>query len=154
MWSAPVASWCAGRDIVHGVGDGSFRPGDPLTGQQFAKMLLCALGLGDPGRYVNGGWDTRVKADADALGLLNGDGDMCTAQPISRQQAALMANNAYQAAETSQPAGGSSGRSSSSPQTPDEPDETSSGTPATGPANTENPPEQRDENETSMMTDF
>ena len=98
-WSAAVVAWCAEMGIVHGMGDGSFRPDDPLTGQQFAKILLCASGLGEPDRYLGDGWDIRVTEDAGAAGLLDGDPEMCTDRPISRMQASLMAFNAQNAAE-------------------------------------------------------
>ena len=94
LWSAPAVAWCENHDIVHGVGNGSFRPSDPLTGQQFAKMLLCAYQLGDPARYVHSGWPGNVVEDAEALGLLAGDPDMCSDTPIQRQQAVLMSYNA------------------------------------------------------------
>ena len=105
LWSAPAVAWCEAHDIVHGVGNGSFRPGEPLTGQQFAKMLMNSYRLGDPSRYVGDGWGDRVSADALNLGLLEGDTYMCTDQPITRQQAALMAYNAqHQEPGASEPA--------------------------------------------------
>ena len=100
LWSAPVVAWCAERQIVHGMGDGSFKPDSPLTGQQFAKILLCAFDLGDPDRYVGDGWDIRVTEDAAEKGLLEGDEEMCSDQPISRQQASLMALNAQKKTES------------------------------------------------------
>ena len=102
-WSASAVAWCAERQIAHGMGDGSFRPDDPLTGQQFAKLLICAFGLGDPERYLGDGWDIRVTQDARALGLLEGDAGMCSDQPVSRQQAALMAFNAQMIKPSAKP---------------------------------------------------
>ena len=98
-WSAPVIAWCAEREILLGYGDGTFGPEDKLTGDQFAKMLLCALRLGDPARYAGAGWDAAVRLDADALALYEGDGMMATDQPITREQAALLAWNAVKVVE-------------------------------------------------------
>ena len=107
LWSAPAVAWCEAHDVVHGTGNGKFKPGDPLTGQQFAKMLMNSYSLGDPSRYLGDGWGDRVTADALNLGLLEGDTRMCTDQPITRQQAALMAYNAQHqepaAPESAQP---------------------------------------------------
>jgi hypothetical protein len=98
-WSAPSIAWCADRGILLGYGDGTFGPTDPLTGDQFAKMLLCAFSLGDPARYAGIGWYERVREDAGAAGLYAGDSTMATDRAISREQAALLAWNAIKAAE-------------------------------------------------------
>ena len=141
LWSAPAVAWCTGKGIIHGMGDGSFKPEDPLTGQQFAKMLLCAFKLGDPARYVGDGWEIRVTQDAESLGLLEGDAGMCTHRPILRQQAALMAYNALKIAEAM--------------ALPPSPETTEDPAPEDDPPPDEDPtPEDDDDNETSMMTDF
>ena len=38
-----MIAWCSERGIISGYGTGSFGPSDQLTGDQFAKMLLCAF---------------------------------------------------------------------------------------------------------------
>lgn len=96
-WSAPSIAWCADRHILDGYGNGRFGPADPLTGQQFAKMLLCAYGLGDASGYVGAAWAEKVSAAGDAYQLFIGDGTMDSGQPLQRQQAALMADNAQTA---------------------------------------------------------
>lgn len=96
-WSAPVIAWCTDRHILDGYGDGTYGPGDQLTGRQFAKMLLCAYQLGDPARYVGSNWAANVSDDGSSLGLFAGDGGMDGDTPLQRQQAALMADNAQQA---------------------------------------------------------
>ncbi len=102
-WSAPYIAWCAGRLILLGYGDGRCGPNDAMTGDQFAKMLLCALELARDGNYVGlaDAWFAAVRQDAEAAGLYTGDVSMAIegGQPITRQQAALMAWNAIQAAE-------------------------------------------------------
>lgn len=95
-WSAPCIAWCTERHILDGYGGGLFGPADTLTGQQFAKMLLCACGLGDG--YVGADWAAKVSAAANGFGLFTSDAAMDSAQPLQRQQAALMAVNAQNAA--------------------------------------------------------
>ena len=110
--SASCIAWCTEQHILDGYGGGRFGPADPLTGQQFAKMLLCAYRLGDNARYVGADWARNVSADAAGLGLYAGDAAMDFDQPLQRQQAALMASNAQTAngsAATVQPVGGASG---------------------------------------------
>ena len=43
-WSAGAIAYCASEGIVDGVGNNKFNPTGTLTGQQFAKMVLVALG--------------------------------------------------------------------------------------------------------------
>ena len=102
-WSAPCIAWCAEREILLGYGDGRYGPEDALTGDQFAKMLLCALNLAREGNYVGlgSGWTAAVREDARSAGLYTGDSTMEVSYPIMRQQAALLAWNALTAAETS-----------------------------------------------------
>ncbi len=38
-WYADAANWAAAQGIVTGYGDGTFRPGDPITRQQMAAIL-------------------------------------------------------------------------------------------------------------------
>ncbi|MBO6052536.1 MAG: hypothetical protein J6Q17_02245, partial [Clostridia bacterium] len=66
---------------------------------QFAKMLLCAFELGEAARYAGPGWFEAVRIDADANGLYEGDQTMATDQPITREQAALLAWNTIKAAQ-------------------------------------------------------
>ena len=86
-WSAASIAWCADHGILLGYGDGTFGPEDKLTGDQFAKMLLCAFELGDAARYAGPGWFDAVRVDADALGLYEGDVTMASDLPITREQA-------------------------------------------------------------------
>ena len=101
-WSAPCISWCVDRQILLGYGDGRFGPEDTLTGEQFSKMLLCALGLAREGNYVGlgGVWADAVREDGKATGIYAGDASMGSSAPISREQAALLAYNAQSVSET------------------------------------------------------
>ena len=123
-WSAPYIAWCVEKNIVNGYGDGNFGPGDTLTGDQYAKMLLCALGLAkNVSAYTGDEWYKAVRADAKAAGLYDGDPTMESSEPITRGQAALLSWNSSQASEAAQKpstpstppsGGGSSGDSTSS----------------------------------------
>jgi hypothetical protein len=120
-WSAPYIAWCAEQGILHGYGNGKFGPNDPLTGDQYAKMLLCALGLARAGNYANvgGEWYKMVREDARAAKLYTGDASMESGESVNRAQAALLSWNTTQAADAAKQAeptpsgGGSSGGSSS-----------------------------------------
>ncbi len=118
-WSAPCISWCAEREILLGYGDGRFGPEDLLTGDQFAKMLLCALELARDGNYVGLGdrWFFAVREDGDANGLYAGDDTMQTDRILSRAQASLMAYNAIRASETPRDPGTGTPQAPQSPQT-------------------------------------
>lgn len=100
LWSAPYVSWCLSEGILHGYDDGLFHPQDWLTCNQFAKMLLCALGYGSGEDYSGDRWPSAVLADGDTAGLYRGDPDMASDTYIMRQQAALMAWNCAEKAET------------------------------------------------------
>ena len=45
-WSAGYIAYCVEQGIIDGMGDGTFQPEAQLTGYQWAKMLLCAVGYG------------------------------------------------------------------------------------------------------------
>ena len=98
-WSAPCIAWCVEHGILLGYGDGRYGPNDTLTGDQFAKMLLCAFGFGDSARYAGNGWYEAVRDAASAVDLYEGDAGMASNNPVQRQQAALLAWNAIKATE-------------------------------------------------------
>jgi len=50
-------SYCVSHDIVVGHPDGTFRPDDSVTATQFAVMLMRALKIGDPDRYIGPEWE-------------------------------------------------------------------------------------------------
>lgn len=124
-WSTPYVVWCVEQQIILGYGNGKFGPQDQLTGFQFAKMLLVALRLAREGNYVGAGdsWDEYVFEDGEKVGLFDGDSGMATNQPISRQQAALLAFNAMAAAIMNADMNGlePSNDTGSAPETPEVP---------------------------------
>ncbi|MCB6900376.1 S-layer homology domain-containing protein [bacterium 210917-DFI.7.65] len=98
-WSAGSIAYCTNEGIIAGDGNGRFNPTDPVTGTQFAKMLLVALGY-DPQieQLVGNSWAINVSklalGDAD---LDDGMEEIALSVNLTREQAAQMAFNAMQA---------------------------------------------------------
>ena len=88
-WAAKYIAFCANKGIIVGMGDGTFRPNDNVTGTQLATMLLRALGYGVIGEYEGKGWD--INAVADALYYKVFDDSLVTDfnQPATREETAL-----------------------------------------------------------------
>lgn len=96
-WSAPFIQYCANRGIVNGIGGGLYAPEYYVTGAEFAKMLLGALGYGKNGEYVGDDWSINVLVDAQNLGILTlGVNYM---EPATREQVAQYAYNAITSAK-------------------------------------------------------
>lgn len=93
-WAADYICYCAEQGILSGSGSGLFRPQDPVTGRELAKMLLIVTGS-DPARYTGGDWTAAVDADAAANGLY-ARFTQDPATPISRDNACLLIYNAMQ----------------------------------------------------------
>lgn len=96
-WSAGAISYCATEGIIAGLGDGTFNPTGKLTGHQFAKMLLVALGY-DPAFEGLVGADWAVNTAKLAVSAdLEEDLTVVLSQEITRDQAAMMAFNTLKA---------------------------------------------------------
>ena len=106
VWYGAAVTWGAETGLIGGYGDGSFRPNDPITREQFAVLLYrCAKNLGrdvaadkpaEPFAYgdaedVSGYALTAVKW-ACGMGLLEGDGGACIhpASVLKRAEAAVL----------------------------------------------------------------
>lgn len=92
-WAAGYIANCANEGILGGYGDGNFGPEDELTGTQFAKMLLCAVGYGVNGEFSGNGWDVEVKKMALAQGVFEGNLGVNFDAGCTREEAALYAFN-------------------------------------------------------------
>ena len=96
-WSAGAIAYCTNEGILAGVGNGKFNPTGELTGLQFAKMLLVALGYDPKIEGLTGSaWAVNTATlalDAD----LDDDVDSALSTAISRQNAAQMAFNTLKA---------------------------------------------------------
>ncbi len=92
-WSAGFVDYCASTGVVNGVGDGKFDPNDQLTGYQFAKMLLGALGYDTTIQGFTGAdWQINVSKIANLVGLFEGLNIKGT-DVLTREQAAQMCLN-------------------------------------------------------------
>ena len=93
-WSAGYIAYCVEQGIIDGMGDGTFQPEAQLTGYQWAKMLLCAVGYGRNDEYVGSSWSLNTAKDALEKGIFEGDLVGADHTPLQRQQAILYAFNA------------------------------------------------------------
>lgn len=96
-WSAGAIAYCTNEGILSGVGNGRFNPSGELTGLQFAKMLLVALGY-DPDieKLTGSSWAVNTASlalDADLDDKIGGT----MSGALSRQDAAQMAFNTLKA---------------------------------------------------------
>ena len=92
-WSAGYIAYCVEQGIIDGMGDGTFAPEAQLTGYQWAKMLLCAVGYGRNDEYVGSSWSLNTAKDALDKGIFDGDLDGADHVVLTRQQAILYAFN-------------------------------------------------------------
>ena len=96
-WYAGYVEYCAGAGYVAGVGGGKFDPDAKVTGVQFAKMLLCALGYkSDVEGYTGADYTIAIARDANKNDLFNAL-SIVTSANLTREQAAQMALNALKA---------------------------------------------------------
>lgn len=97
-WAAGYIAYCAQQEIINGYGNGAFGPSDTLTGYQFMKMLLTALGYDAAIEgYVGGNWSIPVAKQALYIGLDKGNDDFDGNLPVTREEACLYAFNALKA---------------------------------------------------------
>ena len=96
-WSAGYIGYCAQAGYVNGVGNGNFDPTGKLTGLQFAKMLLCALGYEANRETLTGSdWSINTAKLASTNDLFE-DIDKNPSAVFTREEAAQMAFNALKA---------------------------------------------------------
>ena len=96
---AAQIAYCAQQGIINGYSDGTFKPGETLTGYAFLKMLEGALGYdGTIEGFTGGNWTINVAKIANGIGLLDGvaEGFSGTAT-VDRQTACLFAFNTLKA---------------------------------------------------------
>ena len=92
-------SYCAQQGIISGYADGTFRPGDPLSGYAYLKMLLGALGYSATQEgYVGDNWKVNVAKTALGIGLDKGIAEeLDGTTQVTREAAAIYAFNTLQA---------------------------------------------------------
>ncbi len=97
-WAEGYIESCVAQGIVAGIGGGKFNPNGNVTGTQFAKMLLIALGYNaDTQGYVGAPWEVKVNVDASAKGLYADLSGMDPSKALSRDNAAQMVWNTMNA---------------------------------------------------------
>lgn len=93
-WSAKYIAYCAERGIIDGVGGNKFDPYSKLTGYQWAKMLLSAVGFGKNGEFTGDSWSLGTATYAAITDLFEGDETGGDHVALRREQAMLYAFNA------------------------------------------------------------
>ena len=97
-WAEAYIEYCVSEGIVAGVGDGKFDPKGNVTGSQFAKMLLIALGYNaNHEKFTGSAWDVNVNVKASDKNLYEGIETIEVNAPLTRDNAAQMLWNALQA---------------------------------------------------------
>ena len=67
-------AYCSQQGIINGYSDGTFKPSGTVTGYQFMKMLLGALGYdGKVEGFTGSNWSVAVAKLAVAIGLDDGN---------------------------------------------------------------------------------
>ena len=96
---AGYIAYCAKEGIISGYADGTFKPGNTLTGYAFMKMLLGALGYDQEIEgYVGGNWSINVAKQAINVGLNKGlEGEFNGIKAVNREEACLYAFNTLKA---------------------------------------------------------
>ena len=92
-WSAKYISYCAEAGIIDGVGGNKFDPYSKLTGYQWAKMLLSAVGFGYNGEFTGDSWSLGTATVAAQTDLFAGDLEGGDHVALRREQAMLYAFN-------------------------------------------------------------
>ena len=91
-------AYCASQGIINGYADKSFRPAGTVTGYQFMKMLLGALGYdGKIEGYTGDNWSVNVAKRAGNVGLIDGNDSFVGTAAMTREEACLYAFNALNA---------------------------------------------------------
>lgn len=93
-WSAPYVNWCRKKGLIDGVSNGTFDPESKVTGYQFAKMLLRAVGYGQNGEYSGSSWELEAAKDGFAKGIFTGIANSEPGDNVSREDAAFYIYNA------------------------------------------------------------
>lgn len=92
-WSAGYISFCVEQGIIDGMTDTTFEPTGTLTGFQWAKMLLSAVGFNANGEFTGDSWSLNTARVAHSVGLFAGDAAGADHVALQRQQAMLYAFN-------------------------------------------------------------
>ena len=92
-WSAGYIAYCVEQGIIDGMTETTFEPTGKLTGFQWAKMLLCAVGFGVNDEFTGSSWSVNTAKVAHTVNLFAGDLAGADHTALTREQAALYAFN-------------------------------------------------------------
>ena len=93
-------AYCSQAGIINGYSDGTFKPAATVTGYQFMKMLLGALGYdGSIEGFTGTNWTVNVAKLAISIGLNDGNDNFVGSKAMTREEAALYAFNTLTADE-------------------------------------------------------
>ena len=96
-WSAGAIAYCTNEGIIAGTGNGTFNPTAPVTGLEFGKMLLTALGYdAEIENLVGATWAINTATKMYSIGLDDGLENVALSNALTREQAAQMAFTAMQ----------------------------------------------------------
>ena len=110
-WAQTAISSLSSLGVVNGMGDGTFAPNEPVTREQFAKMIVGVMGYSTEAYSGassfsddNGDWYSPFIAAAAANGLVNGrdDGTFGIGDQITRQDIAVIIYRALGSPEVSE----------------------------------------------------
>ena len=95
---AGYIAYCQKEGIISGYGDGTFKPGNSLTGFAFMKMLLGALGYDmNYEGFTGPNWTVNVAKLASGIDLDDGNKDFVGSKAVTREEACLYAFNTLKA---------------------------------------------------------
>ena len=96
-WAAGYIAFCKEQGIIDGVTDTTFDPEGTLTGYQWAKMLLAAVGFNAKNELEGSSWSLNTARIGREVGLFDGDLAGADHTPLRREQAMLYAFNTLSA---------------------------------------------------------
>ena len=95
---AGYIAYCSAQGIINGYPDGTFRPAATVTGFQFLKMLLGALGYDATiEKFTGNNYTVQVAKLATNLKLTKGNGSFVGTKAMTREEACLYAFNTLKA---------------------------------------------------------
>ena len=94
QWAIPVVEYATNLGIIEGVGGGRFSPGNPVTYEQAATMIVRALGYTTDCNEMNGTWPAIYVQKATALGLFKDVAGSNYGTGANRGDVAIMLYNA------------------------------------------------------------
>ena len=95
---AGYIAYCSTQGIINGYGNGYFQPAATVTGFQFLKMLLGALGYdGSIEGFTGTNWAVNVAKLAITTSLTKGNDNFVGSKAMTREEAALYAFNTLKA---------------------------------------------------------